>query len=597
MQSPRLVEIKTLLDQTDWSGRPVLRLAVLRNVTVEPGEPFWRYEALRMDHRAELAFGAFDHIIQEATQPGGPVTLETDVVLVFVHLPTLSPRLAADFHGLSAAERDTEIEHIQAFIRSTLEGLRAKTPAMILWHSFETPIDPAGGILDDQTDGSQTARVEQLNAFLRSELNRRGGAYLVNLDRCRARVGAGSFYDRRLWHVARAPWSLAALQEIAREDFKFIRALKGKSAKCLVLDCDNTLWGGIIGEDGLAGIQLGSTFPGSAYVEFQREILNLQRRGILIALCSRNNEADVWEVFDRHPDMVLKREHLAAWRLNWTDKVSNLQQLAAELNIGLDSLVFADDNDFEINLVRQALPAVHVLPLPRDRAQDYAGILASCGLFDTLELSAEDLARTAMIRAETQRQALRTSAASLSDYLRSLEMTLTIAPADEFSIPRIAQLTQKTNQFNLTTRRYTEEHIRAFVRSPDSEVYTLRVSDRLGDSGLVGVCILKYEGQEVILDSFLLSCRILGRTVEDVFLNECLRRARRRGARRVIGHYRPTPKNSQTADFYPRCGFTALASEAADGEQAFAFDLTQDLPPTPAYFTLAPVPAGGPPPP
>lgn len=580
-----LAEIRERLARADWSNKPLVRLAVLRNVSVEPMESFLQYEALEAGLRCEIHWGAFDQILAEATQPGGPVNEQTEVVLVFAFWPPLAPQHAEAFAGAETARLDAEAEHLRTFVRNVIHGLRQKTSALILWQSFESPLEPAMGILDDQTPNGQTARIHEWNAFLRSELQAAGSAFLVNLDRCRARVGADRFYDHRLWHVARCPWSLAGLQEIARENFKFIRALKGRAKKCLVLDCDNTLWGGIIGEDGLAGIRLGGAYPGSAYVAFQKAILNLYHRGILLALCSKNNENDVWEVFDRHPDMVLKREHLAAWRLNWRDKPENLQELAAELQLTLDALVFADDNPFEIDLVRRLLPSVTVLPLPPDRPHEYAELLAACGLFDTLTVSAEDRARTAMIRAEAERRALQSRAADFEEYLRSLDLRVTLAPADEMSIPRIAQLTQRTNQFNLTTRRYNEEQIRALAQSPDAQVFSLRLADRFGDSGLVGVCILRHQNTDVWVDTFLLSCRVLGRRVEEVFLLECLRRARERGARRAVGEYIPTPKNGQTADFYPRMGFSPL-EEKEDGTRRFALDLAGDLPRPPDYFTV-----------
>jgi FkbH-like protein len=402
------------------------------------------------------------------------------------------------------------------------------------------------------------------------------------MNRCLMNVGAKRFYDPRYWHIAKAPYAREALQEIANEAFKYIRPLRGKNKKCLILDCDNILWGGIIGEDGLAGITLGKTHPGSAYYEFQQEIVNLYHRGIILALCSKNNEADVWEVFDQHPDMVLRREHIATAQINWYNKAQNLRQVAEDLNIGLDSIVFMDDSAFEVNLIRQMLPEVEAIHLPEDRVVEYRDILASGGWFDTLTLSEEDRQRGAMYQAEAVRKRLLAESTDLESYYRSLDMVLEIRLANEFSIPRIAQLTQKTNQFNLMTRRYSDADITRLSGSETADVISLRLQDRFGDAGIVGVCILKYEDKTALIDNFLFSCRALGRGVEDAFLVQSLKRAKLRGSQVAIGEYRATAKNDQVKEFYPTQGFRPLAAE--DSIQRYEVDLTTFMRNEPTFF-------------
>ena len=595
MQPRTLAEIKGLLAQADWNQCSPLHIAVLRNISIDPILPYWEYEGLLQDAQVKVSMGGFDQIVQEATQEGGMIGPQTGVVVVFPYLPPLAPNLVHAFPAASDSVLSDEQTHLENQVRAIMAGLRKKTQGMVLWHSFETPAYPARGVQEDQHPLGQIERIGSLNAFVRSELERHAGAYIVNMDRCRSRVGADAFYDRRLWQIARGPYSLAGLQEIAREDFTFIRALRGKNAKCLVVDCDNTLWGGIVGEDGIENLRLGQSYPGNAYLDFQREIVNLHDRGILVALCSKNNESDVWEVFDRHPDMLLKRHHLAAWRINWLDKAANLRALAAELNIGIDSIVFADDSEFEIDLVRDLVPEVHTLHLPPHAPHEYAHTLASCRLFDTLTTSEEDRQRTAMYQAEVQRQSVKEQSHSLADYLCSLEMVATVSPVDTQSIKRAAQLTQKTNQFNLTTRRYTEEQIQTLATPPASDVYLLRIADRFGDAGIVGVCVLLYTpDEEAVVDSFLLSCRVLGRAAEDLFLLECLRKAKQRGARTAIGEYVPTAKNGQVAEFYVRMGFRPRASDSSgDGTLQFERDLTADIPRPPEHFLLSAAPSGG----
>ncbi|MGH9938672.1 MAG: HAD-IIIC family phosphatase, partial [Blastocatellia bacterium] len=583
MNSPSYAQILANLDAEQLAALPRLKIAILRNVVVEPIVPYLRRLAQGIGFNAEARFGGYDNVYQEAV--GGDAGLldpETDCALVFLRLETLSWDLSRNFASLKPAEIEAEVERVKEFIVAAQAGIRRQTQAMILWCGFELPVYPALGIAERQRDNGQMAVIEELNRFLRAILRRHGNAYFVDLNLCLARVGARNFYDQRYWHIAKAPYSREALREVADEVFKYIRAMKGHGKKCLTLDCDNVLWGGTIGEDGLSGIKLGKTHPGSAYYEFQQEVLNLRHRGVVLALCSKNNEEDVWEVFRDHPDMVLRREHIAAARINWRDKADNLREIAAELNLGLDSLVFVDDSDFEVNLIRSLAPGVEVIELPGDGAVAYREALAACGYFDTLTLTKEDAERGVMYRAETARKQLQSQHQDLESYYASLEMALDIRLADEFSIPRISQLTQKTNQFNLTTRRYSDADIERLAEGQDTEVVYLRLRDRFGDSGIVGVCVLRYEDGRATFDSFLLSCRVLGRGVEDAFLTQCLKRAVLRQCKAAIGEYYPTAKNDQVKDFYLKHGFELIAEE--DGIRRFKLGLTTFARSEPPYF-------------
>ncbi len=572
---PTLAEIEDRLSAPEIGDLPRMRLAVLRNVTMESIQGYLQYMAYELGFRADVAFGGFDNLVQEALG-GAPELLhrDLDAALVFAPLPALSTLLDTGFSALSPAQVEEEVARLVALFGTVVRGIRKQSNAMILWHGLEAPLYPAMGIQDAQLACGQLAVVARLNEGLRLALSSVDNAYLVSMETCLARIGARQFYDLRYWQLARSPYSRLALAEIAREDFKYLRALKGRARKCLVLDCDNTLWGGIVGEDGLEGIKLGSGHPGSAFVEFQREVLSLHRRGVILAICSKNNEADVMEVFERHPDMVLKPEHIAAWRINWRDKAGNLRDIAAELNIGIDSLVFADDSPFEADLARSMVPEVQVLQLPPARPSDYRWILAACGAFDLPRITDEDRKRGALYQAESGRQRERAKCSDLESYCRSLEMKLHIGRADAMSIPRIAQQTQKTNQFNLTSRRYSDADIRSFSESPDHEVLWLRVADKFGDMGIVGTCVIRYQGDEAVVDTLLLSCRALGRGIEGRFLAEAMHLARRRGTQRILGQYIPTAKNSQVEEFYAGQGFVPTPRKAGEGDW-FVLDLKQ----------------------
>ena len=336
-----------------------------------------------------------------------------------------------------------------------------------------------------------------------------------------------------------------------------------KRKKCLVLDLDNTLWGGVLGEDGVDGIQLGGDYPGKAYTYWQQALLQLSRSGVILAVCSKNNESDVMEAWDKNPFMILKREHFSATRINWSDKATNISAIADELNIGLDSMVFLDDNPSERELVKQLLPQVMVpdfpekpyqlMPFFRQLVETYFRVYAVTG---------EDLAKAEQYRANALRRAEQTRFADLDEYIYSLDIQMDIIPADEHNLPRIAQMTQKTNQFNLTTRRYSQSDVQQCL-DKGWLVYCMRVSDRFGDSGITGTIFLEPTGDvELNVDTLLLSCRILGKGIEDAFVKTVLNLLRLDGYRKLTADYLPTAKNGQTADFYDRLGMTCVRTDA-----------------------------------
>ncbi len=585
MYNLSFLEIQKFLNQASYNHLPKLNISILRNVMVEPIEPYIKYLSYQSGYCAKVKFGEYDNIFQEAV--GGKNDLlnsDTDCVLIFTKLETLSWNLARNYTALKHAKIKEEVGIIKEFIKNVLLGIRSQTNGMILWHSFELPVYPAFGILDSQYSDGQLKTICDLNEHLRVNLHRHENAYLVDMNLCLARLGFHQFYDQRYWHIGKAPYSRTAIREISLEIIKYIRPLIGKNKKCLVLDCDNVLWGGIIGEDGLSGIQLGKNYPGSFYYEFQQEVLNLYNRGIILGLCSKNNEEDVWEVFRKHPDMVLKEDHISTFQINWEDKITNLKRITQDLNISLDSLVFIDDSEFEINLVRMALPEVEVIHIPRSKVVESRYILASCGLFDTLALSEEDKKRGSLYKTEIKRKELLAQSIDMKTYFKSLEMKLDICFADEFTIPRIAQLTQKTNQFNLTTKRYSEADIKSLSNTNSSDVVYVKLEDRFGDSGIIGVCILKYSNKKALIDTFLLSCRVLGRGVEDAFLSNVLKLAKMRECEEVIGEYYATLKNSQVSDFYVKQGFEKIKEKSNNEKGVFYYDQYRNIKNEPDYF-------------
>ncbi|MDB9846667.1 HAD-IIIC family phosphatase [Flavobacteriaceae bacterium] len=340
-----------------------------------------------------------------------------------------------------------------------------------------------------------------------------------------------------------------------------IDAILLKRKKCLVLDLDNTLWGGILGEDGVTGIKIGGDYPGNAFTEFQKSIINLKNSGIILSICSKNNESDVLEAWDKNPNIIIKKSDISSYRINWNNKADNIREIADELNIGLDSMVFIDDNPTERELVKQILPDVTTpdFPIHPHDLVSFSTKLVS-DYFQVYNITEEDLNKTKQYKSNTERSVFKKSFDDFNQYLLSLEITILIEKASPLSISRIAQMTQKTNQFNLTTYRYTEGDIKEFVKN-DDWVFTIDIKDKFGDNGITGLMIIELDNTTARINSFLLSCRVLGKGIELAFISHLLFKLKESGIKKVCAQYIPTPKNSQVKDFYEKVGFKSISLE------------------------------------
>ena len=404
--------------------------------------------------------------------------------------------------------------------------------------------------------GGEIDVIRQLNARLRKNLPT--GAYFVDLEQVSGMLGREHMYDRRSYFWTKQPFNEAGVVRLAEHVWAGIRAITTGPKKVLVLDLDNTLWGGVVGERGPLGIELGDTPAGEAFRDFQRLAKSLTERGRLLAVCSKNNLEDALEPFQKNPDMVLGLDDIAAFEASWTPKADVIRGIADTLRLGLDSFVFFDDDPAEREQVRQILPEVEVIDVPGDPA-DYREALLQGLWFESVSISKEDRQRTGQYRAEQERVQSQTSAVSVDDYLRSLDLTAEVGSVDETVFGRVVQLVGKTNQFNLTTRRHTPDSIRAMLAQQQTTTLTLNVRDRFGDYGLVAVIIAVANPRkptDLRIDTWLMSCRVIGRSVEQFCFNEVLNQAREKGFSRLIGEYIPTRKNRQVADLYARLGFS-----------------------------------------
>jgi FkbH-like protein len=553
----RLDELRDALQDKTRDQLPLtkFKLAILRSFTVEPMVPLLRAEAFAYGIDLEVQVGDFNTYVQDMLDPQSSLyRFAPNAVVLAVRTDQAAPELWRNFADLPPEVAQQAAERVVRGYEQWIGTFRKYSQAALIVHSLERPSSPSLGVLDGQSEAGQSGLVRQINRELLRIAAGFHGVYVLDYDALVARHGSEHWHDERKWLTARLPIAAGYLLQMAREWMRFIVPLSGRTVKVLVTDLDNTLWGGVIGEDGMAGIKVGPEYPGAAYQALQRALLDLSRKGILLAVCSKNNLDDAMEALEKHPGMVMRAKHFAALRINWTDKAQNLREIAQELNVGIDALAFLDDNPFEREQVRGALPEVTVIDLPKNPLE-YAASVRNCPAFERLTLSAEDQRRTEMYAAQKQRSGAEQTFQSKEDFFRFLEQEAELEPVSDLTLARVAQLTQKTNQFNLTTRRYTEPQIAEMAKKAAWHIFSIRVRDRFGDHGLVGVAITHDEGEDCEVDTFLLSCRVIGRTVEAALLAHLAESAAQRGRKRLVGWFLPTKKNAPARDFYPQHGF------------------------------------------
>lgn len=529
-------------------GDPV-KILFLRNFTIESIEPHLKYHFYRSGLSTKVFWGGYDTIQQDVLSPDLNKR-EYEIIVVALLVDQFIPD-----HEISNWSVDSASDRLFALY----DLIRSQTDSIIVINQFLRPLYLESGFAGAVREDSLSFKISQLNhRSVQYAAKYPSQFFVVDCERLVMRMGESNSIDKRLGYLAKAPFKQAFLGLYAEEIAKVGRALKGKSKKCLILDCDNTLWGGIVGEEELHGIALDrNEYPGKAFYDFQKSVLKLFESGVLIALCSKNNENDVWDVLENHPHCLIKKDHLAAYRINWDDKANNIVEISEELNLGIDSFVFVDDSDVECHLVSQLLPEITVRQVPSELSE-HPTLLLREGLFDTLTFSQEDKFRTEMYRSESKRRKLSMQIKDINTYLASLEIKAIIHLAKEHEIPRIAQLTQKTNQFNLTTKRYSEGQIRQFINNPDSKVFTLTVKDKFGDLGLTGILIAERQNDCAKIGTLLLSCRVLGRKVEIEFIHYCIQQLSQEwNPKQWKTEYIPTRKNPQVSDLWEKFGFSS----------------------------------------
>ena len=537
-------------------GQPV-GLALLSSNSFSFLEPYVVVECARRGLAATPECGAFGQIEQAILDASAPaVTSDTDVIVIALRIEDVFGDAFVQDDG--SALREAAAQCVDR-LEQCVDLARSRSDAAILVANFSRPAVAASANVfgANFVDGSAHI-IATANAELAKRLVDKADVCIWDYEGLVASRGVAEWTDPRLWCLARQPIAGAQLPFAAAHLARSIAGTVFERAKCLVLDLDNTLWGGAAGDDGIEGIDIGDDYPGSVFKQFQQAVAGLGRRGVLLAIASKNDEAPVREIFEKHPDLVLRWDDFSSRRINWDAKSENLDAIAKELNIGLDALVLFDDNPVEREEVRINAPDVHVVDVPASPL-GYVDALFGSGFFDSPVRSAEDRERAGYYRNEARRRADRDAATSMEEFLASLEMQATVGDIGPETITRIAQLVGKTNQFNLTTRRHTQARLQQMADDDDWDVRWMRINDRYGDSGLIGVSIVHYEDRVATIDSFLMSCRVMNRTVEQAMLRDVIEKAIARGCETLRGDYIATDRNAVVSEFLVSNGFSPVS--------------------------------------
>ena len=474
-----------------------------------------------------------------------------EIIIIFQS----SHKLLAKYNKLKPNQQSTLAESQMSLIDSITASLGSKLSAKVVYYNYTEIDDSVFGNYANKIESSFLFQLRKLNYELMQFSVSHAGFYLCDISSIQNLHGKGYFFQTPVYINTEMVLSLDVVPEVASKTLDLIAAMNGRVNKCLILDLDNTLWGGVIGDDGIENIQIGSLGIGKAFTEFQYWIKKLQNRGIILAVCSKNTESVAKDPFINHPDMVLRLDDIAVFVANWDNKADNIRLIQSILNIGFDSMVFLDDNPFERNIVRENVPGIIVPELPEDPA-DYLEFLYPLNLFETVSYSNEDSERTKQYQVEAQRSIMQKSFTNEDDFLKSLSMVSVVEAFTKFNTPRVAQLSQRSNQFNLRTVRYTEADIEMISTSGNFLTFAFTLEDKFGDNGLICVIILKKESESsLFIDTWFMSCRVLKRGMENFVLNTIVHSGLKHGYTTLKGEYIPTAKNGMVEDHYTGLGF------------------------------------------
>jgi len=575
----------------DVLGARPLRTYIVRTVTVEPILPYLTVEAVFSNYLLDIQVGGYGSYVDEVLNPASALAkFKPDLVLFIFDLEDIAGRLSTMCADGIGAGVDEEIENSVSRIAHLLKSFRAGSTARILLQGFVVPdMTSLGDVADANLPQSLPNSVRQLNQKLAALCGTITDCVFFDVDCIAARIGKMNWQDTRLFLASRLPMSMGAFHAYSRGLVRSFSSLFKAPRKVLCTDLDNTLWGGILGEDGPEGIATGSAYPGNCYLQYQKYLKQLSSRGILLAAVSKNNDADVREAFQlRSADLALTLDDFTATKINWNEKAASIRELAQELSLGLDSFVLVDDNPVECEAIRQQLPEVAVIAAPLQEPWKLIELLSTQPFFDATVVTQDDVNRASEYKAQAQRAELANNVGSRDEFLDSLGIVCTFVSALQAPLSRSVQLLSKTNQFNLTSRRYSSAEIEEFASAEGGQAIAVRVRDRFGDAGVVGLALARNRGDSCYIDSLLLSCRVIGRGIETALLAHLAEHAVSTGAKRLVGEFIATKKNAPCADFYLDHGFvrSMQLEQAAAGSIFYELDLTVSVPGSPKWITL-----------
>jgi FkbH-like protein len=580
---------KSIAGQLVNEGYKQLNTYLVRSVTIEPALPFLEVESVLAGYVLNIQLGGFGSYVDDMLNPQSALgQAQPDLVIVLLDLEDMAGGLAdlcADGRGEKVeAEIDASVERIEQMLRA----FRLGNSGRLVLSGVVVPVSSSLGLVGDaNVEHTIVSAVWDLNRKLARACRRVPDCVFFDVEQVAAHFGRQRWTDARLFLSSRVPFSPDAFGVFAKGLARTFSAMFRPPRKVLCTDLDNTLWGGILGEEGPYGIATGAVFPGNCYLEYQRYLKHLAARGILLTIASKNNAADVEEMFRlRSADLAIHLDDFVGRRIGWIDKVEAVRELAQELNLGLDSFVFVDDNPRECEAMRQGLPEVATVLAPADEPWKLKELLTSQAYFDTLAVTADDVNRPLDYKAQAQRAALGNGVTTRCQFLHSLGIVCTFLRAVEAPLARSAQLLAKTNQFNLTTRRYSAVDVDRFTHSPEGLAVAVRVRDRFGDLGVVGLVLASKDQDACRIDSLLLSCRVIGRGIETALLAYVGAHATATGCRWIIGEYIESKKNSPCADFYPGHGFERDTRSDSAGSVFYRLDLMNGQPGYPSWLTL-----------
>ena len=551
-----------------------IRIAVLSSSTIKGLKEVLFVKCYNLGIIPEILIGGYNQYNQEILDDNSQLyNFEPDLVILFIDIKSLLGGTFFDYYQLLEEEKDNLFENNIKQIKLLMSKISQNLNCKVVLHNFEVPVNSPLGIIDNKQRLGFIEFIKNINSEINSYFKENNQVFVFDYDLFCSKFGKENMVDYKMYYLGDIKVNFKYLPRLCEEYISYIKPLTALTKKCIVLDLDNILWGGIIGEDGLEGIKLGPTPEGRPFLEFQRYILSLFNRGIILAINSKNNPEDALNVLRTHPHMVLKEKHFASIQINWNDKISNMKAIAKEISIGLDSLVFFDDDKLNREIIKDALPEVKVIYLPEDPSL-YLKILMELNDFNSFYFSEEDKKKGQMCADQRKRLKVSNTTSNITEYLKALHTTVTIENANSFTIPRISQLIQKTNQFNMTTKRYLEDNIKNFSTNDNFLIFSVKAEDKFGDNGIVGVVIVIKEHDKWKIDSFLLSCRVIGRRVEDTMLGYVLAEAKKENVKTLIGEFIPTGKNIPAKEFYKKNGFKFI--EEKEGSQIWELSVENE---------------------